>query len=526
MAAMDLCSDWGGKARLLLGMGIFLGRGDPGAGAGTGAGGGVVCYCEGHCPNSEVNGTCLGQPGSQCFSAVEQVPNPDTRGYELVRTFGCLPPDEQGFMQCKGHLVPHKESKSIQCCNDIDLCNRNLMPILPSTPRPVTQYDDTVPYIVLIVSVTICLLLFLIIVTFVYLRYKKKEDQRRQCLLQSRTCDPYLGPGGTLQDLIEQSSGSGSGLPLLVQRTIAKQIQMVHSIGKGRYGEVWLAMWRGERVAVKVFYTTEEASWFRETEIYQTVLMRHENILGFIAADIKGTGSWTQMLLITDYHDNGSLHDYLQTHVLDSSSLLTLALSAASGVAHLHTEIFGTRGKPAIAHRDIKSKNILVKRNGQCAIADFGLAVRYLSSLNEIDIAPNTRVGTRRYMAPEVLDETLNTSLFESFKMADVYSLGLVFWEMCRRCATGDKLTAADDYQQPYFDCVPSDPTYEDMHEVVCAKRIRPPISPRWESDEVTQSLSKLMQECWHPHPAVRLTALRVKKSLCKLDADSTVKIV
>jgi bone morphogenetic protein receptor type-1B len=55
---------------------------------------------------------------------------------------------------------------------------------------------------------------------------------------------------------------------------------MVQSIGKGRYGEVWLARWRGERVAVKVFFTTEEASWFRETEIYQTVLMRHENILG------------------------------------------------------------------------------------------------------------------------------------------------------------------------------------------------------------------------------------------------------
>lgn len=64
-----------------------------------------------------------------------------------------------------------------------------------------------------------------------------------------------------------------------MQRTIAKQIQMVRQIGKGRYGEVWLGRWRGEKVAVKVFFTREEASWFRETEIYQTVLMRHENIL-------------------------------------------------------------------------------------------------------------------------------------------------------------------------------------------------------------------------------------------------------
>lgn len=106
--------------------------------------------------------------------------------------------------------------------------------------------------------------------------------------------------------------------------------------------------------------------------------MRHENILGFIAADIKGTGSWTQMLLITDYHERGSLHDYLQLRVLDIASMLTLALSVASGLAHLHTEVFGTKGKPAIAHRDIKSKNILVKRDGQCALADFGLAVSFL----------------------------------------------------------------------------------------------------------------------------------------------------
>lgn len=82
---------------------------------------------------------------------------------------------------------------------------------------------------------------------------------------------------------IKSSSLDIKRLPLLlaqVQRTIAKQIQMVRQIGKGRYGEVWLGRWRGEKVAVKVFFTREEASWFRETEIYQTVLMRHENILG------------------------------------------------------------------------------------------------------------------------------------------------------------------------------------------------------------------------------------------------------
>ena len=58
-------------------------------------------------------------------------------------------------------------------------------------------------------------------------------------------------------------------------------------------------------------------------------------------------------------------------------------------------------GKPAIAHRDLKSKNILVRSNGTCAIADLGLAVRYYAATDKLDIAPNVRVGTKRYLAPE-----------------------------------------------------------------------------------------------------------------------------
>src|SRR5690348_7052337 len=81
------------------------------------------------------------------------------------------------------------------------------------------------------------------------------------------------------------------GLPLLVQRSIARQVQPIEEVGKGRYGEVWRGKWRGENVAVKIFSTREELSWFREAEIYQTVMLRHENILGFIAADNKGNKS-------------------------------------------------------------------------------------------------------------------------------------------------------------------------------------------------------------------------------------------
>ena len=65
---------------------------------------------------------------------------------------------------------------------------------------------------------------------------------------------------------------------------------------------------------------------------------------GFIASDIKGTGSWTQLFLITDYHANGSLFDYLKITSFTVQEMLVLIHSALSGLSHLHTEIFGTRG--------------------------------------------------------------------------------------------------------------------------------------------------------------------------------------
>jgi activin receptor type-1B len=84
-----------------------------------------------------------------------------------------------------------------------------------------------------------------------------------------------------------------AGLPLFVQRTVARTIVLQEIIGKGRFGEVWRGKWRGGDVAVKIFSSREERSWFREAEIYQTVMLRHENILGFIAADNKGERSLT-----------------------------------------------------------------------------------------------------------------------------------------------------------------------------------------------------------------------------------------
>ncbi|XP_033845277.2 bone morphogenetic protein receptor, type IBb isoform X2 [Periophthalmus magnuspinnatus] len=473
------------------------------------------CHCNHHCPEDSTNNTCM--TDGFCFTMVEE-----EEGGTAVVTSGCLGLVGSEF-QCRD-MWNGRLRKTLECCTERDYCNRDLHPTLP--PVSSSEFmDSSVQYMTLCVSLTVCSIVLGLVLLLCYVRHKRQES-RPHFSLDLEQDETFIPPGESLKDLIEHSrsvgSGSGSGLPLLVQRTIAKQIQMVKQIGKGRYGEVWMGKWRGERVAVKVFFTTEEESWFRETEIYQTFLMRHDNILGFIAADIKGTGSWTQLYLITDYHENGSLYDHLKSNAVDTKALLKLSYSSISGLCHLHTEIYGTQGKPAIAHRDLKSKNILVKKNGFCCIADLGLAVKFNSDTNEVDIPLNLRVGTKRYMPPEVLDETLNRSYFQSFMMADMYSFGLILWEIARRCTSGG---IVEEYQLPYYDLVPTDPSYEDMREVVCIKKQRPSFANRWASDECLRQMGKLMSECWAPNPASRLTALRVKKTLAKMLETQDVKL-
>ena len=61
------------------------------------------------------------------------------------------------------------------------------------------------------------------------------------------------------------------------------------------------------------------------------------------------------------------------------------------------------------------------------------------SDTNEVDIFPNTRQGTKRYMAPEVLNETINKYNFDSYRQADIYAFGLVMWEVARRTIVAGK---------------------------------------------------------------------------------------
>ncbi|XP_026728586.1 activin receptor type-1 isoform X1 [Trichoplusia ni] len=472
---------------------------------------------------------------------------------ELRHSRGCSTRRDHYQFTCRINVPPsvrkrHAGLHNISCCQG-DLCNAGSFPSLPPLadtaiePLPTNAWKlwASVAASVLIVSVIGAMAIFV-------LRRSHRLRVSRAALhklgadsnyFSSNMYSPHVtsayyegvegsqtGGGvrataagdSTLREYLESSltSGSGSGLPLMVQRTLAKQVTLVECVGKGRYGEVWRGSWYADSVAVKIFFSRDEASWRRETEIYSTVLLRHENILAYIGSDMTSRGSCTQLWLITHFHPLGSLFEHLSRASLTRQQMMVACLSIVNGLLHLHTEIHGTQGKPAIAHRDIKTKNILMKVNGECCIADLGLAVTRAHVA--AGLLHNPRQGTKRYMSPEMLDQTMNTSCLESFLRCDVYALGLVLWELASRVAPRGEARA------PFAELAPADPSFEDMRKIVCVDAARP--CPPAHTHPTMVGMANLMRECWHQNPSVRLPALRIKKTLLKLAAnDNSIRL-
>ncbi|XP_030891811.1 TGF-beta receptor type-1-like, partial [Leptonychotes weddellii] len=279
-----------------------------------------TCVTDGLCFVSVTETTDKVIHNSMCIAEIDLIPRD--------RPFVCAPSSKTGSVT------------TTYCCNQ-DHCNKIELPTVgkPSSGLGPVELAAVIAGPVCFVCISLMLMVYICHNrTVIHHRVPNEEDPSLD--------RPFISEGTTLKDLIYDmtTSGSGSGLPLLVQRTIARTIVLQESIGKGRFGEVWRGKWRGEEVAVKIFSSREERSWFREAEIYQTVMLRHENILGFIAADNKDNGTWTQLWLVSDYHEHGSLFDYLNRYTVTVEGMIKLALSTASGLAHLHMEIVGTQG--------------------------------------------------------------------------------------------------------------------------------------------------------------------------------------
>lgn len=234
-----------------------------------------------------------------------------------------------------------------------------------------------------------------------------------------------------------------------------------------------------------------------------------------------------EYLLVLSLAEYGSLYDYLRSNTTSFSIFNRMTTSIARGISHLHTRIQkGDVVKMCICHRDINSKNILVKADLSCCICDFGFAMKlngsrydYQGEMILAEIKSIYEVGTLRYMAPEILEGAVNLRDCEtSLKQIDVYSLGLVLWELCMRCNDFyPPEMATPPYKAPYEAEIGVHPTIDQMRALVLQHKARPLFPPQWGGGTAAFAAKEVCEDCWDPDSEARLTSLCVEERLIEI---------
>ncbi|XP_064471283.1 activin receptor type-2B-like [Ornithodoros turicata] len=402
------------------------------------------------------------------------------------------------------HCVETRREPGVQllfCCCEGDMCNTNLNPTavitatLPPTQAAPVRLAPRGPRTETIVLSTVTPLLGVAVILaagyYVYRRHK---------LL-----------GGGHFDEVPTAEPTPLPSPMMTPRAL----QLVEVKAQGRFGAVWKARYMSGFVAVKIFPIQDKSSWLVERDMYRLAQMKHENVLEFLGAGKHGDCLDAEYWLITAYHELGSLCDYLKANLVTWGEMLKIAESIACGLTHLHEELPATKlepFKPVVAHRDFKSKNVLLKSDMTACIADFGLAVVFLPGTSPGEA--HGQVGTRRYMAPEVLEGAISFNQ-EAFLRIDMYACGLVFWELVLRCSAQDG--PVDEYTLPFEEEVGQHPTLEDMQEAVVHKKVRPKIKDHWRKHQGLSFLADTIEECWDHDAEARLSASCVQERVSYL---------
>ncbi|KAJ8003671.1 hypothetical protein DPEC_G00150750 [Dallia pectoralis] len=425
-----------------------------------------------------------------CFATWKNV----SGAIEIVKQ-GCWLDDYNCYDSSE--CVERKESPDVFfCCCEGNMCNEKFLyspdpqavqtTSIPFTQKP--QLFNTLLYsLVPIMGIAA-------IVLFSFWMYRHHKLAYPPVLVPTQ--DP-LGPHTPSSPVMGQNS-----------------LQLLEVKARGRFGCVWKAQLHNEYVAVKVFPIQDKMSWQNEYQIYCLSGMKHENLLHFIGIEKSGNNIDIDLWLITAYHDHGSLTDYLKANVVSWNELCHISQSLARGLAYLHEDIPGLKDghKPAVAHRDMKSKNVLLKSDLTACIADFGLALKFEAGKLSGDI--HGQVGTRRYMAPEVLEGAINFQR-DSFLRIDMYALGLVLWELAARCTAADG--PVDEYTLPFEEEVGQHPSLEDMQEVVVHKKLRPCLRECWQKHTGLFMLCETIEECWDHEAEARLSAGCVEERVIQM---------
>ncbi len=120
---------------------------------------------------------------------------------------------------------------------------------------------------------------------------------------------------------------------------------------------------------------------------------------------------------VMEFVDGTNLRQLIQAKTLEPRQALELVTQICTALQFAHDE--------QIVHRDIKPENILITKKGQVKIADFGLAKLLGGQPDTALTASQMVMGTLNYMAPEQREKPLEVD-----HRADIYSLGVVFYEM------------------------------------------------------------------------------------------------
>ncbi|WCJ27000.1 Protein kinase superfamily protein [Euphorbia peplus] len=192
-----------------------------------------------------------------------------------------------------------------------------------------------------------------------------------------------------------------------------------NKIGRGGFGTVYKGTLKnGIQVAVKTL-SAQSKQGVREflNEINAISQVKHQYLVELIGCCIQGANR----ILVYEYVENNSLDHALlgsrSTNILlDWGKRSAICLGIARGLTYLHEELV-----PHIVHRDIKASNILLDKELNPKIGDFGLAKLFPDDITHI----STRIaGTTGYLAPEY---ALGGQLTMK---ADVYSFGILILEI------------------------------------------------------------------------------------------------
>ncbi|KAM9839740.1 activin receptor type-2B-like [Aulostomus maculatus] len=368
------------------------------------------------------------------------------------------------------------------CCCEGNFCNERFTH-LPDTTLPLLKAQP--PSVGVLNVMIYCLLpvtmLFIFLLAAIWMYRHRK---------------PPYGHVDIIEDLAPPPAHPLPGL---------KPLQLLEVKARGRFGCVWKAQMLNDFVAVKIFPVQNKESWQNEADVFNTPGMKHANILRFIAAERRGSPLEAELWLVSEFHERGSLSDFLKGSVVSWFELCHISESMACGLAYLHEDIprqKGERPKPAIAHRDFKSKNIMLRSDLSAVIGDFGLAVRFEPGNPPGEM--HGQVGTGRYMAPEVLEGAINFQR-DAFLRIDMYAVGLVLWELVTRCKAADG--PVDEYMLPFEEEVGQHPSLEDLQEVVVHKKLRPVLKDVWLKHSGLAHVCETAEECWDHDAEARLSA-------------------